>query len=218
MILLLSTASSAWACSCVEIETKPVSEQIHSNAIFVGRAIESRYYPQGNEITGRAITKFKLEKSIRGEFGQTVDVIHNQNGAACGLFFEFGRIELIIAEEINGQYYTSYCSYILPEIMVINFFEKGENPTLMSPWECKEKDLLITDPNDNSPFAEKTASTAACKIFTNSGKHENYKLWKDWLNSQEFFNEIELHEIFGLAKPSQVARNLGGSFGGTNPR
>jgi len=203
MILLLSTASSAWACSCVEIETKPVSEQIHSNAIFVGRAIESRYYPHGNEITGRAITKFKLEKSIKGEFGQTVDVIHNQNGAACGRFFEFGRIELIIAEEYNGQYHTSDCYYILPEMMVINFFEKGENPTLMSPWECKEKGLLITDPNDDSPFAEKTASTAACKIFTNMGRHENYKLWKDWLNSQELFSEINLDEDiwFGETEP-----------------
>ena len=88
-------------------------------------------------------------------------------------------------------------------MMVINFFEKGENPTLMSPWECKEKGLLITDPNDDSPFAEKMASTAACKIFTNMGRHENYKLWTDWLNSQELFSEINLDEDiwFGEAEP-----------------
>ena len=188
----LISGAPAWACSCVGIENKPVSEQIHSNAIFVGRAIQSRYYPEGNEVTGKAITKFEVEKSINGQFGQTVEIIHNQNGAACGRYFEFGHIELIMADKINNQYYTSDCSYILPEMMVINFFEKGENPTLMTHWKCKEKGLLITDPNDDSPFAEKTASTTECEIFTNSGRHENYYSWQDWLKRQSFYKDKPL--------------------------
>ena len=180
------TSAQAWACSCIPIDTKSVSEHIGDNVVFVGTPISST---SGNWYDD-AVTTFKVNKGLRGEFGETVDVQHSQSGATCGVRFEVGETNMIVAHKTKAGLRTGLCANPLPEVLVINYFERQQDLDLLSHGECRHKGLLVPDPE--SEYAKigdykTTQKDTVCEIYTGKSYHSQAQAWEDWL-AEQYFN------------------------------
>lgn len=96
---LAGSAKPAHACSCIPPDPKAFLAR--ADGAFVG-TLENRL-DLGD---GRALFTFRVERSVKGALGATVDVESASNGAACGLEASVGgRIGLFLARD--GTRWTS---------------------------------------------------------------------------------------------------------------
>ena len=181
-LFLCFTSVQAFACSCIPMESKPVSEQINGDTIFAGKAISSRYENHDNPF-GHVITTFEVGKSFRGQDSQIIEVKHSENDASCGIRFEIGEPQLIRAYETDNGLLTGLCANRLPKMMTINFFEKQENVTPMEYYTCiGERHIARGGPDGDyqlSPGAPET-----CRLYTKDGYAEYEKDWQVWLEKE----------------------------------
>jgi len=185
--LLLSLTSNALACSCVGIGNKSVGEHLSSEAIFVGTPISTRYEPSDNDFGPTVITTFKVDRVFRGNpEKRTVEISHRQDGAACGVWFMLGERQMVSAYETDAGLSTSSCSNPLPEMVVVNYFEKHENTQLMSHWACEEKGLIDSETDDNEGASSFSLTSNACRLYDDDSRTLNWKAWQDWLKDQNF--------------------------------
>ena len=95
--IVFIASAEAWACSCIEIDNKTVSEHIHSNVVFVGRPINSQLVDPARPYFGDVITTFEVDKLLKGEIAETVEIRHSQDDGSCGVQFELGETQLLMA-------------------------------------------------------------------------------------------------------------------------
>ena len=185
--LLLSLTSNAFACSCVGIENKSVGEHLSSDAIFVGMPISTRYSPSDNDFGPTVITTFEVDRVFRGNpEKRKIEVSHRQDGAACGVWFTLGERQMVSAYETDKGLSTSLCTSSLPEIVVVNYFEKHEDVQLMSHWTCDEKGLINSETEKINAISSFSLTSNPCRLYDDHSRQLNWKAWQAWLNDQNF--------------------------------
>ena len=105
---LAAGVDTAHACSCAPPEPRSMLAQ--ADGAFVGR-LESR-----RELdNGRALFTFRVERSVKGRLGATVDVETASSGAGCGIEATVGaRIGLFLDRE-RGRWTSLLCWQVDPE-------------------------------------------------------------------------------------------------------
>lgn len=111
-------ASPARACSCVS-PTDIQGWVDESEAAFVGTLIEKRDAGPAGQFGPESIYVFEVEKWVKGNAGDVIEVRSASDGAACG--FEFWtpdqRTGAFIREE-NGVLRGDLCSQVEPEVLL----------------------------------------------------------------------------------------------------
>lgn len=182
-VFALIGSAQAWACSCVGIENKRVSDQIYGDLIFVGRPIHSRYEKSNLGWDNDVITTFEIDKTLKGKASQTIEIYHGQNGASCGVQFVLGHVQIISAHKAGDIMQTGLCSNPLPEMLLIDFMEKKSNPILKSSSKCFETGGLIKsdDPAEFAPWRNAKVIDPECSLHVLEGKQENLIKWEAWV-------------------------------------
>lgn len=177
----------AIACSCVGIENKTVGEHLTSDAIFVGTPISTRHAPSDNDFGPTVITTFEVDRVFRGNpEKRKIEISHRQDGAACGVWFMLGERQMVSAYETDAGLSTSSCSNPLPEMVIINYFEKHENTQLMSHWVCKEEGLIDSGQEVNEETSSFSISSNPCRLYNDDSRPLNWKAWQNWIEEQNF--------------------------------
>lgn len=181
----LFTSVPAWACSCVGISDKSVGEHIGSDTVFVGTPISTRYEPRSGSFGNTVITTFEVDRMFRGNpEKRKIEIGHRQDGAACGVWFMLGERQLVNAYDTDDGLSTGLCSNPLPDMVVVNYFEKHEDPQIMSYHAC-EKQGLLKESDDTKDQYFSIASNP-CRIYNDSARRLSWKAWKNWLKDQNF--------------------------------
>jgi hypothetical protein len=119
--LLLLTPRAAAACSCGAASVRPCAAYWDARAVFTGavtEVTESGVRHGGSESTRPfyyRLVRFKVEDSLRGAQGATVEVLTGRGGTDCGYGFVAGRRYLVYAQEgQDGRLYASVCTATKP--------------------------------------------------------------------------------------------------------
>lgn len=105
---LASSEQPAAACSCVPPDPWALLER--ADGAFVGRLVQRREVG-----AGRAVLTFRVERSVKGGIGATVEVVTASSGAACGIETAVGRrVGLFLAQEA-GAWVGNLCWQVSPE-------------------------------------------------------------------------------------------------------
>jgi len=186
-LLLISLTSTAVACSCVGIEDKSVGEHLSSDSIFVGTPISTRYEPSDNDFGPTVITTFQVDQIFRGNpEKRKIEISHRQDGAACGVWFMLGERQMVSAYETDAGFNTSSCSNPLPEMVIVNYFEKHENTQLMSHRVCEEEGLIDSEQEVNEETPSFSISSNPCRLYNDDSRRLNWKAWQNWIEEQNF--------------------------------
>ncbi len=98
----------ARACSCLPPD--PWALLAKTDGAFVGRLV-SRREADGD----RAILVFSVERAVKGEIGDTVEIETPKSGASCGLEMPVGeRIGLFLGRD-GGKWFGNLCAQVAPE-------------------------------------------------------------------------------------------------------
>ena len=182
------TSTQAWACSCIGIDSKSVSEHVGDKTVFVGTPISSRSANWYDD----AVTTFKVHKGLQGEYGETVEIRHTQSGASCGVRYKTGETQMILAYKTRAGLATGLCSNPLPPILIVNFFETQDDLLMKNYGECRENGFhLVPDPESKNGELMLAGNTPACEIHTRKGGAEVYAAWQAWLDRQYFDPQSE---------------------------
>ncbi len=105
------SASNVIACSCVpqgseSIETQVKEAFTNSTAVFVGEVVEVIEKPDAFSVE----VKFKVVKSWKNEFEDTVSITTGRGGGDCGYHFEVGKKYLIYAGGDKHNLKTNICT------------------------------------------------------------------------------------------------------------
>lgn len=100
-------ATSAWACSCIRASRHEHVE--NASAIFVGVA---RAGEPVEDAATALLTRFAVEAVYKGDLtaGSEVSILHETDGAACGLTFQEGERFTVFVKGFEGSMVTSTCS------------------------------------------------------------------------------------------------------------
>jgi hypothetical protein len=115
--LLLVGAGPASACSCPA--DQPVEEPLsHSDGAFVG-VLVGRDDPVGDPFGPRQVVNhFKVERSVKGAFGERVAVEADVSGASCGLELEVGQRTGLLLFRHAGGWTSNLCSQFEPQALL----------------------------------------------------------------------------------------------------
>ena len=119
--LLAVGAAPAFACSCRA--GVPVEESLaESDAAFVG-VFTGRDDPlgQGDIVSSgrRVLNHFQVERPVKGDIGERVDVQAAASGASCGLELEVGqRTGLLLRGDAGGGWTSGLCSQVEPQALL----------------------------------------------------------------------------------------------------
>lgn len=114
LLFWVATASTAWACSCVE---GPLESAVsEAGAIFSGEVFEILDVPGSDSfIRQRAIT-LRIEDSWKGleADATTVTLLTSSQGSTCGYDFRKGQRYLVYAFRWKGSWSTNLCTRTMP--------------------------------------------------------------------------------------------------------
>jgi hypothetical protein len=98
--LLLLSAESGFACSCLKVPS--IDESFRdADAVFFGQAVDGSY--SGVEV------KFRVERAWKGVSFSEVTVL--TSNSSCGFLFEEGESYVVYASKMSGgEYATGACS------------------------------------------------------------------------------------------------------------
>lgn len=118
--LLVVEAGPASACSCRA--GVPVEESLaESDGAFVGVFV-GRDDPLGQgEIVSsgrRVLNHFQVERPVKGEIGERVDVQAAAEGASCGLGLEVGQRTGLLLRRDAGGWTSGLCSQVEPQALL----------------------------------------------------------------------------------------------------
>ena len=118
--LLVVEAGPALACSCRA--GVPVEDSLsESDAAFVG-VFTGRDDPlaQADLISsGRAVVNhFQVERSVKGDIGERVDVKAAASGASCGLELDVGERTGLLLRRDAGGWTSGLCSQVEPQVLL----------------------------------------------------------------------------------------------------
>ena len=182
----LFISSQAWACSCIGIDSKSVSEHLGDSTVFVGTPLQTEVTDGGNQWLDNAITTFKVQRGLQGELGETVNIHHGQSGASCGIRFKPGETQMVVAYKTETGLTTGLCSNPLPPIFIVDFFEAQDDISMKSYGECNHERFFAPDPESKYGAVLLTKDSPACEIFTRKGSAKAHANWQAWLDRQYF--------------------------------
>lgn len=110
-MLMLGAAGSALACKCIGRGSfgdgfQPCASYWRSEAVFVGTA-ERIEFGKGD---GLMTVTFAVERRLRGEVGDKVEVVTNNNTAACGYPFVQGETYVVYGRKgSDGKFQEALC-------------------------------------------------------------------------------------------------------------
>ena len=118
--LLIVEAGPVLACSCRA--GVPVEESLsESDGAFVG-VFTGRDDPlaQADLISSarRVTNHFRVERSVKGDIGDRVDVMAAAGGASCGLELEVGQRTGLLLRRGAGGWTSSLCSQVEPQALL----------------------------------------------------------------------------------------------------
>jgi hypothetical protein len=106
--VVAATATPAHACSCAVPDPRTLLTE--TDGAFVGRLVSRRDLGDG-----RAVFTFRVEQSVKGALGRTVDVESASNGAACGLETPVGARIGLFLDRRGGRWTSSLCWQVSPD-------------------------------------------------------------------------------------------------------
>jgi hypothetical protein len=115
--LLIAGAGPALACSCRA--GVPVEESLsESDAAFVGvfTGRDDPIVPGG--LIGAVVNHFLVERSVKGDIGERVDVQAAAGGASCGLELEVGQRTGLLLRNDAGGWSSGLCSQVEPQALL----------------------------------------------------------------------------------------------------
>lgn len=133
--LVVAGVSPAYACSCqadIPIE-KWLAE---SDAAFVGVYTGSDAPPAGGPLVNpnrEVVNHFQVERGVKGNFGDEVDVSSSGSGASCGLELTAGdRTGLMLRRDDAGGWTSSLCGQLGAEELLA--FAGASSPASGPDW------------------------------------------------------------------------------------
>ena len=106
----LGAPSAAHACSCAAPD--PLEQLEVSPGAFIGEAIERE--EDGQE----AVWTFRVERSVKGDLGDRVEIRAPIAGATCGFDFLMGKRVGLFLRGSSGNWTAGLCDLVTPEQML----------------------------------------------------------------------------------------------------
>lgn len=101
-LLMVVTAGSAWACSCV---ATPLDEQVgRGDVVFVGRAVEQQAEAPREIVSSLdpVTWTFTVDRVHRGTAAGSQRVTTARSSASCGSAFTAGRTYLVVGTDVGA--------------------------------------------------------------------------------------------------------------------
>jgi hypothetical protein len=118
--LLVADAGPARACSCRA--GVPVEELLSENdAAFIGVFVGSDDPLAGGDLVSSArpvLNHFLVERRVKGDIGERVDVTAAASGASCGLELEIGQRTGLLLRAGAGGWSSGLCSQVEPQALL----------------------------------------------------------------------------------------------------
>lgn len=111
-VLIALTARPAAACSCAAVDLR--EGLLERDGAFVGELIGRGGWPWSSTST----FTFGVERSLKGDFGDVVDVESSSNGASCGLEVEEGQRIGLFLDLQDGAWWSSLCWQVDPDLLI----------------------------------------------------------------------------------------------------
>lgn len=105
---LAAAVEPARACSCIPPDPWTFLRQ--ADGAFVGRLVSRREADQG-----RAVLTFSVERALKGNIGDTVEVTTANNGAACGIETSVGQRIGLFLDRNGSRWFGHLCWQVSPE-------------------------------------------------------------------------------------------------------
>ena len=134
-----------------------MSEFVEDKVIFEGQVLQTKWLP--NTSTERPYrnnseTTFRVITNLKGSSPSSIKVQHRSEGASCGVMYGMGHELLITAYTTKGgELATGLCTEnAIPQITLLNYFEKKIDTYIPSRWECEEEHIANIDDPKNCYF------------------------------------------------------------------
>lgn len=99
-------ASAAWACSCMPFAS-PEAQLQSARLVVIARAEWTR--PERGKPARHAVTRFTVERTLKGERRAAWQVAHHLDSATCGAAFRPGQRVILFARAYEGRLQTGLC-------------------------------------------------------------------------------------------------------------
>lgn len=103
---LALSATAAWACSCMPFAT-PEAQLQAARLVVVARAEWTR--PERGKPQRHAVTRFTVERTLKGERRPAWQVAHHLDGPTCGVEFRPGQQVILFVRASEGRLHTGLC-------------------------------------------------------------------------------------------------------------
>lgn len=103
---LAASATAAWACSCLNFAT-PRAQLDAAPLVVVARAEWTR--PERGGPERHAVTRFAVERTLKGERRAAWQVAHPLDGPTCGVEFRPGQQVVLFVRASEGRMSTGLC-------------------------------------------------------------------------------------------------------------
>lgn len=104
--VLAASATAAWACSCILPRT-PADHLDGVILVVVARAEWTR--PERGQPPGHAVTRFAVQRTLKGRSRAAWKVAHHLDGATCGVEFRPGQQVVLLVRAAEGRLHTGLC-------------------------------------------------------------------------------------------------------------
>lgn len=121
--MLATTAEDAQACSCAPPDARTLLAT--TDAAFVGR-LESRR-ETGN---GRVVLTFRVERSVKGRLGSSVDVETASSGSTCGVETSMGERIGLFLDRSGSRWSSTLCWQVAPDDLLAAAPVGGARPAM----------------------------------------------------------------------------------------
>lgn len=115
--LIVVGAGPALACSCragVPVEDSLSESDAAFVGVFTGR--DDPIVPGG--LIGAVVNHFLVERSVKGDIGDRIDVQAAASGASCGLELEVGQRTGLLLRNDAGGWASGLCSQVEPQALL----------------------------------------------------------------------------------------------------
>ncbi|WP_026941580.1 hypothetical protein [Hellea balneolensis] len=102
IIISLWASSNAYACSWGYPDGM-TSEWVEDKVVFWGRPLETKWNKSREGVSPETYTNIEVIEEIRGTLPHKIKVYHHMNGANCGIYFQLGKIQLIVLPKSNNH-------------------------------------------------------------------------------------------------------------------
>lgn len=141
VVMVVATAGTAHACSCVERELADYADDI--SVAFAGSQVERTVHSQVQD-NGVALL-FSVDRVYKGEVGPFIEVRTHAQDSACGIDMGGRGTVGVVAGEWRGDLNVNLCGSIVTVDSLESVFGDGYPP---------DEGLMVTSQHDGSAFTQ----------------------------------------------------------------